>query len=96
VIECKAGQLVRSALCPQKGRCSLYRGASCRSTGVSGLLQKVEIAPRGSPLFQRSHPRIAALAFSAAFVIAIFAGFAPVTTSFTPIMNASRIGLDTG
>src|SRR6266511_4874099 len=42
------------------------------------------------------YPRIAALAFSAALVIAIFAGFAPVTTSFTPIMKASRIGLECG
>ena len=42
------------------------------------------------------YPRIAALAFSAAVVIAFFADFAPVTTSFTPIMKASWIGLDCG
>src|SRR5258708_2037523 len=42
------------------------------------------------------YPRIAALAFSAAVVIALFADFAPETTSLTPIMKASWIGLDCG
>ena len=42
------------------------------------------------------YPRIAALAFAAALVIAIFAGLAPETTSFTPIMKASRMGLESG
>src|SRR5271169_4842741 len=42
------------------------------------------------------YPRITALAFSAAAVIAIFAGFAPEITSFTPIMKASRMDLDCG
>src|SRR4051812_39746813 len=44
----------------------------------------------------RCYPRIAALAFAAAAVIASFAGLAPETTSFTPIMKASMIGLDCG
>src|SRR6266436_7448251 len=43
-----------------------------------------------------SYPRIAALAFSAAAVIAFFADFAPETTSLTPIMKASWMGLDCG
>src|SRR2546429_3313192 len=42
------------------------------------------------------YPRIAALAFSAAAVIASFADFAPETTSLTPIMKASWMGLDFG
>src|SRR3977135_1055823 len=42
------------------------------------------------------YPRIAALAFSAAAVIALFAGFAPETTSLTPIMKASWMGRDCG
>ena len=42
------------------------------------------------------YPRITALAFSAAAVIAAFADFAPETTSLTPIMKASWIGLDCG
>src|SRR6266849_7160258 len=37
-----------------------------------------------------------ALAFSAAAVIAAFADFVPETTSITPIMKASRIGLECG
>src|SRR6266700_2458302 len=37
-----------------------------------------------------------ALAFSAAAVIAAFADFVPETTSLTPIMKASRMGLDCG
>lgn len=40
------------------------------------------------PLYRR----IAALAFRAAAIIALFADFAPETTSFTPIMKASWIG----
>ena len=36
------------------------------------------------------------MAFSAAVVIALFADFAPVTTSLTPIMKASWMGLDCG
>src|SRR5689334_18181588 len=50
----------------------------------------------GPHLGRPRYPRIAALAFSAAAVIAVFAGFAPETTSFTPIMNASRMSLDCG
>src|ERR1700757_3281624 len=46
--------------------------------------------------FTPHYPRIAALAFSAAAVIATFAGFSPETTSLTPIMNASRMVLDCG
>src|ERR1700676_3666995 len=42
------------------------------------------------------YPRIAALALSAAVVIASFADFAPETTSLTPIMKASWMGLDCG
>src|SRR5258708_37492570 len=42
------------------------------------------------------YPRTAALAFSAAAVIALFADFAPETTSLTPIMKASWMGLDCG
>src|SRR5438128_2100336 len=37
-----------------------------------------------------------ALALSAAAVIAAFADFVPETTSLTPIMKASRMGLDCG
>ena len=36
------------------------------------------------------YPRITALAFSAAAVIALFADFAPETTSLTPIIEAFR------
>jgi phosphoglycerate-specific signal transduction histidine kinase len=42
------------------------------------------------------YPRIAALAFSAAAIIASFADLAPDTTSFTPIMKTSWMGLDCG
>src|ERR1700751_2249213 len=42
------------------------------------------------------YPRITALAFSAAAAITLFADFAPETTSLTPIMKASWIGLDCG
>src|SRR4029450_11349663 len=42
------------------------------------------------------YPRIAALAFAAALVIAIFAGLAPETTAFTPIMKASRMDRESG
>ena len=42
------------------------------------------------------YPRIAALAFSAAAVIASFADLAPDTTSLTPIMKTSRMDLDCG
>src|SRR5260221_3371990 len=42
------------------------------------------------------YPRIAALAFLAAAVIASCADFVPATTSLTPIMNASGIALDCG
>ena len=42
------------------------------------------------------YPRIAALAFAAASVIALFADFSPETTSLTPIMKASWMGLDCG
>src|SRR5260370_35036793 len=49
-----------------------------------------------TPSRQLRYPRIAALAFSAAVVIALFADFAPVATSLTPIMKASWMGLDCG
>src|SRR5882724_1247434 len=48
------------------------------------------------PVGRLLYRRIAALAFSAAAVIAFFADFAPETTSLTPIMKASWMGLDCG
>src|SRR5580704_416332 len=49
-------------------------------------------------LFERpvTYPRIAALALTAASVIASLADLVPETTSLTPIMNASCIALDCG
>src|SRR5207253_10038448 len=57
------------------------------------LLQETRLADRRERL---RYSWIVALVFSAALVIAIFADCAPENTSLTPIIKASRMGLDCG
>src|SRR6478735_2898872 len=72
--------------------CCNIRG-NRRAAGVGDLSAVATSSDRVMP---RRYPRIAALALSAAPVIASLADFAPLTTSFTPIMKASRISLERG
>src|SRR5258705_4267092 len=67
-------------------------GVSKRRVSANGLNLTLD-KPRRRQL---CYPRMAALAFSAAAVIALFADFAPETASLTPIMKASWMGLDCG
>jgi signal transduction histidine kinase len=72
--------------------CEQYKGSVREIAAAIAFLEAPQHGLHGA---QRPgcYPRIAALAFSAAAVIAFFADFVPETTSLAPIMKASRLDL---